>query len=253
MKMLRMLHPLKFLLRIFVCGGMTDSRAFIFHFHTHVLLQYRDAGISGWYILRCCSHIVLSNYVLNLLSVLHSYGCQNLKAIYEGPNVVKDLRRSMNPGAARDVGCWRHWVQQSDLQVYSSVVSHFAIAFELRCIARLCHKKAPSAQLPWASFSKQTLMLRFCCRTLLSEKALILVRACSQAISARDMFIRPLIANQAHSIQVLKPLGLCLVFCLSGHSTPPDLSLPPIFGSQKLHNHTLSHLFYPCINIRIRN
>jgi hypothetical protein len=42
-----------------------------------------------------------------------SYGW---KSIYEGPNVDKDLRRSMNPGA-RDVGHWRHWAQRGDHQV----------------------------------------------------------------------------------------------------------------------------------------
>jgi hypothetical protein len=37
-----------------------------------------------------------------------SYGW---RSIYEGPGVDKDLRRSMNPGAASDIGHWNRWTK----------------------------------------------------------------------------------------------------------------------------------------------
>jgi hypothetical protein len=41
-----------------------------------------------------------------------SYGW---KTIYTGPTVDKDLRRSMNPGAARDSGHWMRWAERTDV------------------------------------------------------------------------------------------------------------------------------------------
>ena len=42
------------------------------------------------------------------------------KSIYEGPSVDKDLKGSMNPGAASDIGHWRRWAERSDGRSSSS-------------------------------------------------------------------------------------------------------------------------------------
>lgn len=94
-------------------------------------------------------------------------------------------------------------------------------------------------------------------RRLNPAETLTLIRACSQAITARGTLFTILhvfyVPGLRSNFRSRNPRGYAptLVFCFSGHSAAPYLAFHSIFGSHKPHIHAHSNRFSFCLSFRV--